>query len=83
MTAPGGTVFNNSFRTSRPLLAFMVNFMEKGREAVWPSDWAGRRGWYLFEDKAPADLEQQIERVLNHLDTEQLNKKWDEYHGAQ
>ena len=39
--------------------------MHYGKETVWPgADYQVRPGSYLFEDKKPADVEQQIEALL-------------------
>jgi hypothetical protein len=61
----------------RPVLGFLAKFMEKGRDAVWPSDWTGRRGFYFYEDKRPDDFDAQLTRVLNHIRDQNVNAEVD------
>lgn len=78
VVTPSGNPFHNGEALYRPVLAFIVQFMEKGRDAVWTSDWEGRRGWYLFEDRRPEDLHAQIDKVLAYIDEADVNSKVDQ-----
>lgn len=74
---PTGNPFMNGEVVYRPVLAFVTQFMEKGRDAVLNRDWEGRRGWYLFDDKKPQDFDEQLEAVLQHIKTERVNEEAD------
>lgn len=74
---PTGNPFMNGEIVYRPVLAFITQFMEKGRDAVFKQDWEGRRGWYLFDDKKPQDFDEQLEAVLQHIKTERVNEEAD------
>lgn len=78
VVTPSGNPFLNGEALYRPVLAFIIQFMEKGRDAVWASDWEGRRGWYLFEDRRPEDLNAQIDKVLAYIDEADVNSKVDQ-----
>ncbi len=74
---PTGNPFMNGEVVYRPVLAFITQFMEKGRDAVFDRDWEGRRGWYLFEDKKPQDFDEQLETVLQYIKSKQVNEEAD------
>lgn len=74
---PTGNPFMNGDIVYRPVLAFITQFMEKGRDAVFNRNWEGRRGWYLFDDKKPRDFDGQLEAVLQHIKTERVNEEAD------
>lgn len=77
VVTPSGNPFLNGEVLYRPVLAFIIQFMERGRDAVWASDWEGRRGWYLFEDRRPEDLQVQIDEVLAHIEEAGVNNRVD------
>ena len=61
---PGSPYYTTS-ESREALLGFVVRFMRYGKEQVWPgADYKIRPGCFLFEDKKPADAEQQIEALL-------------------
>ena len=60
-----GSPYYTTPESREALLGFVVRFMQYGKEAVWPGpDFKIRPGRFLFEDKKPADAEQQIEALL-------------------
>lgn len=74
---PTGNPFMNGETVYRPVLAFITQFMDKGRDNVFNRDWEGRRGWYLIDDKKPQDFDEQIEAILQHIKTERVNEEVD------
>lgn len=74
---PTGNPFMNGETVYRPVLAFITQFMDKGRDNVFNRDWEGRRGWYLFDDKKPQDFDEQLEAILQHIKTERVNEEVD------
>lgn len=77
VVTPNGGPFMNGDVLYRPVLGFVAKFMEQGRDAVWPSDWTGRRGFYFYEDKRPDDFDAQLTRVLNHIRDQNVNAEVD------
>ena len=60
-----GSPYYTTPESRQDALGFVMRFMRYGKETVWPGmDYQVRPGSYLFEDKKPADAEQQIEEVL-------------------
>jgi len=51
-------------------IAFIVRFMEDGKEKVMPDKevWSGWKGVFLFEDKKPDDFEEQLTELLEFID---------------
>lgn len=77
VVTPNGGPFMNGDVLYRPVLGFVAKFMEQGRDAVWSSDWTGRRGFYFYEDKRPDDFDAQLARVLNHIRDQNVNAEVD------
>ena len=60
-----GSPYYTTPESREALLGFVVRFMDYGKKAVWPgADYKIRPGRFLFEDKKPADAEQQIAELL-------------------
>jgi len=67
---PTGPYFN-SFKDYEKVLAYMVQFMEYGREYVLPerTHWKRKiRDFLFYEDQRPADLKEQLQDILRRLD---------------
>ena len=77
VVTPNGSPWFNGEALYTDVLAFVARFMENGRDDVWPTDWEGRRGLYLFEDRKPDDFDAQLQRVLAHIDREGVNAQAD------
>ena len=77
VVTPNGSPWFNGETLYTDVLAFVARFMENGRDDVWPTDWEGRRGLYLFEDRKPDDFDAQLQRVLTHIDREGVNAQAD------
>jgi hypothetical protein len=75
VVTPSGNPFFNSEDAYRKVLAYITQFMTQGRDAVSDKDWIGRKGWYLFTDKKPADFDEQLHAVLTHIKTENINEQ--------
>lgn len=78
VVTPSGNPFMNGETLYRPVLAFIHQFMEKGRDAVFKTDWQGRQGWYLFNDNKPKDFDQQLEKTLQVIEQEKVNPQADQ-----
>jgi hypothetical protein len=72
---PGGNPWINNPKIMDPAFASITKFMEYGRDAVLEHDWQGRRGVFLFEDKKPADFDEQLEKVLTFVREEKINEQ--------
>jgi hypothetical protein len=67
---PTGPYFN-SFKDYEQVLAYVVQFMENGRESVMPekTHWKRKiRDFLFYEDQKPEDFEEQLEDVLRRLE---------------
>ncbi|MEJ2407043.1 MAG: hypothetical protein P8171_22715 [Candidatus Thiodiazotropha sp.] len=67
---PSGNPYTNPWSQQEPVLAAIVKFMEQGQEAVWPTDWEGRKNFYFFKDKKPEDFDRQLTLILKKIDEE-------------
>jgi hypothetical protein len=79
VTPQGNTIYNSTDSYQR-ILAYIVQFMEHGREHVMPNqtEWQGRKGFFFFEDKKPADFEEQLEALLKRIDAATDEVEFDE-----
>jgi hypothetical protein len=69
---PHGNLYVNDMAEYEGILAYIVQFMEFGREHVMPdkTEWKRKtRDFLFYEDERPADLESQIEDVLKRLES--------------
>ncbi len=64
---PSGSLFINGEACYRPVLSAICQFMDKGKERVWNSNWSDIKGFLLLSDDMPADLNEQIEELLKRL----------------
>lgn len=67
---PTGPYFN-SFKDYEQVLAYVVQFMENGRESVMPekAHWKRKvRDFLFYEDQKPEDFDEQLEDVLRRLE---------------
>ncbi len=78
VVTPSGNPFMNGETLYRPVLAFVHQFMEKGRDVVFKTDWEGREGWYLFNDNKPKDFDQQLQKILQIIEQENINPQADQ-----
>ena len=79
VTPQGNTIYNSK-DSYQQILAYIVQFMEYGREHVMPeqTEWQGRKGWFLFEDKKPDDFEEQLSALLVRIDAATDEVEFDE-----
>jgi len=70
LVQPTGNPLLSSVSSYQTLLAFLAQYMAYGKDHVLPDqqDFNARRAFYFYEDKQPADLEQQLEQLLQALD---------------
>ena len=73
-----GNPFVNSIEMAEPILAFIAQFMDRGRDAILDHDWEGRRGFFFFEHKKPADFDQQLQKILALIREEKVAERADE-----
>lgn len=80
VTPQGNTIYNSK-DSYQQILAYIVQFMEYGREHVMPeqTEWQGRKGWFLFEDKKPDDFEEQLSALLVRIDAATDEVEFDEH----
>jgi hypothetical protein len=72
---PGGNPWINNPKVMDQAFSSITKFMEYGRDVVLEHDWEGRRGMFLFEDKKPADFDDQLEKVLTFIREEKINEQ--------
>ncbi|EDM65983.1 hypothetical protein PE36_12147 [Moritella sp. PE36] len=79
VTPQGNTIYNSK-DSYQQVLAYIVQFMEYGREHVMPeqTEWQGRKGFFLFEDKKPHDFEEQLAVLLVRIDAATDEVEFDE-----
>ncbi|MCJ8351185.1 hypothetical protein [Moritella sp.] len=79
VTPQGNTIYNSK-DSYQQILAYIVQFMEYGREHVMPeqTQWQGRKGWFFFEDKKPEDFEDQLAALLVRIDAATDEVEFDE-----
>lgn len=79
--SPQGNTIYNSHESYQSILAYIVQFMEYGREHVMPeqTQWQGRKGWFFFEDKKPKDFEEQLTALLVRIDAAKDEVEFDEH----
>ena len=79
VTPQGNTIYNSK-DSYQQILAYIVQFMEYGREHVLPAqtEWQGRKGWFFFEDKKPKDFEEQLTALLVRIDAATDEVEFDE-----
>jgi hypothetical protein len=80
VTPQGNTIYNSK-DSYQQILAYIVQFMEYGREHVMPAQtqWQGRKGFFFFEDKKPADFEEQLLALLVRIDAATDEVEFDEH----
>ncbi|AJQ97931.1 hypothetical protein [Gynuella sunshinyii] len=72
---PSGNAYLNSENAYHTLMAYVTRFMLNGRESVSRSNWRGRQGWYLREDKKPKDFDEQLQSVLMFIKDKHVNEQ--------
>jgi hypothetical protein len=72
---PGGNPWFNNPAIMDLAFTSITKFMEYGRDEVFDRDWEGRRGFFLREDKKPADFDVQLEKVLTFIREEKINEQ--------
>lgn len=68
---PNGNLYVNDMEEYEAILAYIVQFMEYGREHVLPnqSSWrSDKKDYLLYEDKKPDDFDVQLREVLRRLE---------------
>ncbi len=69
---PDGNLYVNDMEKYEAILAYIVQFMEYGRDHVIPdqASWKSDKKDYLFyEDKKPVDFDEQLAEVLRRLES--------------
>jgi hypothetical protein len=72
---PSGNPYWNTWEEQQDVLSAVVKFMEQGQEAVWHTDWEGRKNFYFFEDKKPEDFDRQLALILQKIDEEKATEE--------
>jgi hypothetical protein len=67
---PGGNPYYNPAGLCELALAAIAQFVNSGRDAVWPEDWQGSLGYYFRKDKKPDDFDERVEWILERIDAE-------------
>jgi len=68
---PNGNLYVNDMEEYEAILAYIVQFMEYGREHVLPnqSSWqSDKKDYLLYKDKKPDDFDAQLKEVLRRLE---------------
>jgi hypothetical protein len=72
---PGGNPYYNPAGLCELALAAIAQFVNSGRDAVWPEDWQGSLGYYFRKDKKPNDFDVRVDRILARIDAEIANQE--------
>ncbi|RDH41393.1 hypothetical protein B9G39_28455 [Zooshikella ganghwensis] len=66
---PTGNPLFSPLSAYKPTLAYIAQFMENGRERVLPdqASWQAKPPFYFRDDPEPANIEQEVDRILQRI----------------